>query len=444
MSDFVETQLGELPTDWQVQRLGRLAAKIQDGTHFSPKSTTGPYRYITSKNIRFGKLDLSDCGWISESEHLGIYARCDVRPGDVLLTKDGANTGNAALNSLTTPFSLLSSVAFIRTDEVSSHSPFVLEYLLSPQGQQRIKDLMAGNAITRLTLAKIKEFCIPVPPIPQQRKIAKILTTVDNLIEKTEALIAKYQSVKQGLMHDLFTRGVDEHGHLRPSYAEARDLYKESELGWIPRGWEAVSLGTLYALPSRNGLYKPAKYYGSGTPMVHMPQMFRGLIVDVTDAVRVRLEEAEQRRFGLEEGDLLFARRSLTLEGAGQCSLVPDLNEPTAFESSIIRVRLDRSRAIPSYINQYLNTEFGYRNRLPFIRQVAVSGVSAEDVAWFPVACPRCLGEQTIIMERLRTADARTNRETQFLAKLRVLKTALMQDLLRGKVRVKVDEATHV
>jgi type I restriction enzyme S subunit len=56
----------------------------------------------------------------------------------------------------------------------------------------------------------------PVPPPSQQRKIARILTTVDNLIEKTEALIAKYQAIKQGMMHDLFTRGVDEHGHLRP------------------------------------------------------------------------------------------------------------------------------------------------------------------------------------------------------------------------------------
>jgi len=77
-----------------------------------------------------------------------------------------------------------------------------------------------------------------VPLLPQQRTIAKILTTVDNLIEKTEALIAKYQAIKQGMMHDLFTRGVDEHGHLRPPYDEAPDLYKESELGWIPKEWE--------------------------------------------------------------------------------------------------------------------------------------------------------------------------------------------------------------
>ena len=83
---------------------------------------------------------------------------------------------------------------------------------------------------------------ITCPPLPEQRKIAKILTTVDNLIEKTEALIAKYQSVKQGLMQDLFTRGLDQHGHLRPPYAEAPELYNKSELGWIPREWEVEQM----------------------------------------------------------------------------------------------------------------------------------------------------------------------------------------------------------
>src|ERR1700704_5824915 len=97
-----------LPVSWNSARLEDLAIKVQDGTHFSPRSQTGPFRYLTSKNIRFGNLDIRDCGWISQEEHSEIFRRCDVAQGDVLLTKDGANTGNAALNSLDEPFSLLS------------------------------------------------------------------------------------------------------------------------------------------------------------------------------------------------------------------------------------------------------------------------------------------------------------------------------------------------
>jgi type I restriction enzyme, S subunit len=92
-----------LPTSWHSARLEDLTLKVQDGTHFSPKSQRGPFRYLTSKNIRFGYLDIGDCGWISQEEHREIFRRCDVAKGDVLLTKDGANTGNATLNSLDEP-----------------------------------------------------------------------------------------------------------------------------------------------------------------------------------------------------------------------------------------------------------------------------------------------------------------------------------------------------
>src|SRR5688572_19071008 len=90
---------------WALVRLGDIASKIQDGTHFSPSSKTGPFRYLTSQNVRLGFLDLSKAGWISEAEHRQIYRRCDPRRGDILLTKDGANTGNVALNTLDEQFS---------------------------------------------------------------------------------------------------------------------------------------------------------------------------------------------------------------------------------------------------------------------------------------------------------------------------------------------------
>ena len=134
-----------------------------------------------------------------------------------------------------------------------------------------VTPFIKGGTRAKLNQWELRQVLIPAPPLPQQRKIAAILTTVDRLIEKTEALIAKYQAVKQGMMHDLFTRGVDPHGHLRPPQTEAPNLYKQSELGWVPKEWEVVCLGRLYGSPSRNGLYKPPKFYGDGCPMVHMP-----------------------------------------------------------------------------------------------------------------------------------------------------------------------------
>ena len=115
---------------------------------------------------------------------------------------------------------------------------FILYAILSDDIAAQIEAHVVGSNYPALNSRDVRRLLVLKPPYPEQRKIARILTTVDNLIEKTEALIAKYQAIKQGMMHDLFTRGVDENGHLRPTYEEAPDLYKPSELGWIPKEWE--------------------------------------------------------------------------------------------------------------------------------------------------------------------------------------------------------------
>src|SRR5690606_29528713 len=99
--------------EWVAKKLADVCEKIIDGTHFSPKSVEGTKKYITSKNIRNTGLDISDCSYISEEEHQEIYKKCPVNLGDILLTKDGANTGNCCINTLNEEFSLLSSVAVL-------------------------------------------------------------------------------------------------------------------------------------------------------------------------------------------------------------------------------------------------------------------------------------------------------------------------------------------
>lgn len=85
-------------------------------------------------------------------------------------------------------------------------------------------------------------------PVRVQERIANVLSCIDTAIEKTEALIAKHQQIKAGLMHDLFTRGVLPNGQLRPPRSEAPELYQETEIGWIPRGWRVEQAGTLCSL----------------------------------------------------------------------------------------------------------------------------------------------------------------------------------------------------
>ena len=297
----------------------------------------------------------------------------------------------------------------------------------------------AGSTVLHLESKALPKFSFYAPSPTEQNQISKILSTVDNSIEQTNKLIGKYEQIKAGLMQDLITCGIDSNGKLRSSPEEVPQLYKNTPAGYVPKAWEYKQFSSLYLEPSKNGLYKPSTSYGSGSPMVHMPQMFRSLTVDLSDAVRVQVGPSELVRFGLEEADLLFARRSLTLEGAGRCSLVPKLQEPTTFESSIIRVRLDQKVAVPEFINFYLSSAHFYRFRLRIIRQVAVSGVTGPDLAKLPIMLPS-IDEQNQAVERLKACERQIENEKSKKEKLFKLKAGLMNDLLRGCVPVKITE----
>jgi type I restriction enzyme S subunit len=214
------TKLGLIPNDWDVKPAEALCLKIQDGTHFSPTVDGGEYLYVTSKNVHHGRLDVSDAGRINASQHQAIYRRCDVKRGDLLLTKDGANTGNAALNTLDEEFSLLSSVALLRFN-TNAHAPaYYLHQILSEPAQMRIKELMSGNAISRLTLAKIRKLLFMVPPLPEQRAIAQVLSDMDAEITALEARCNKARAIKVGMMQALLTEESDSYEQDRPNREE--------------------------------------------------------------------------------------------------------------------------------------------------------------------------------------------------------------------------------
>ena len=139
---------------WVTAKLDGVCLKIQDGAHRSPQklySESGPGRflYITSKNIRNGYMDLDDIAYADAEFHNSIYPRCNPELGDILLTKDGANTGNVTLNAIAEPFSLLSSVCLIKTDSSKLLPKFLLYYIRSDAGFEQITGSMTGAAIKR-------------------------------------------------------------------------------------------------------------------------------------------------------------------------------------------------------------------------------------------------------------------------------------------------------
>ena len=146
-----------LPNGWVWTKLGDICLKIQDGSHFSPQKqypdfAEGRYKYITAKNIRNDYIDYRKVTYVAKEFHDGIYTRCNPEYGDVLLTKDGVNTGDVTINTINEPISLLSSVCLFKVIPTLLNAYYLKYFLQSPTGNRNLIGEMSGTAIKRVVL----------------------------------------------------------------------------------------------------------------------------------------------------------------------------------------------------------------------------------------------------------------------------------------------------
>ena len=178
--------------------------------------------------------------------------------------------------------------------------------------------------------------------------------------------------------------------------------------------------------PVRNGIYKKKKFHGCGVKIVNMGELFANPRLRDVHMRRVELSELEQHRFSVQAGDLLFARRSLVAEGAGKCCFVLEINEPTAFESSIIRARPDPKKADSLFLYYYFNSPVGLHALDTIRRQVAVAGITGTDLAQLPLEVPP-LPEQRAIAHVLGTLDDKIELNRRMNKTLKAMARALFK-----------------
>jgi type I restriction enzyme, S subunit len=151
---------------------------------------------------------------------------------------------------------------------------------------------------------------------------------------------------------------------------------------------EVRTFHDLFAVPIRNGVYIPKEFRGSGYFMLNMGELFAFPRIPDMEMERVQLSDIEVEKSVLNPGDLLFARRSLVLSGAGKCSIFVGSPNTTTFESSIIRVRLDKNFASPEFYFYFFNSPQGRSAIESIAEQVAVAGIRGSDLANLLVPYP--------------------------------------------------------
>jgi type I restriction enzyme S subunit len=288
-----------------------------------------------------------------------------------------------------------------------------------------------GSTMQHITRKELERFGAPFPSCKiEQSKIAEILSTVDRAIEQTEALIAKQQRLKTGLMQDLLTRGIDADGNLR---TELTHEFKDSPLGRIPVEWDVCSLEKIANFVT-SGSRGWARYYSSdGALFLRIGNLTREHInMRLEDLVRVNPPQlSEGNRTSVMPGDLLI---SITAD-LGIVAIIPESFEPAYVNQHIALVRLKKLGVDPRFVGWFLGSRMGQTQFEKLNESGAKAGLNLS-------AVKNLLIPEIEIKEQIRIStilDASTEELKQFQqrsTKLRALKAALMQDLLTGRKRV--------
>ncbi len=363
--------------------------------------------------------------------------RGHLRPLDVLINKDGAQTGKVAIYQGDFPIAAINEHVFLlRGNPTVLDQGYLYYHLLWEATQRQIARVITGSAQPGINSQFTDAITVRLPSIQEQRRIADILDTADAAIQQTEALITKLKQVKAGLLHDLLTRGLDERGQLRDPIAHP-EQFKDSSLGCIPQGWEAVELGS-HALLITSGSRGWAAYYAEdGALFLRIGNLTREhLNLRLTDLVHVRPPQSgEGSRTAIRSGDLLI---SITAD-LGIIGVIPAEFGEAYVNQHIALVRLDPTRANARWAGNYLAGSAGQKQFYRLNDAGAKAGLNLPTVSKLLVALP-CIHEQERIVSVIDAHDTRIRAEEAYRDKLKLQKQGLMHDLLTGRVRVDAAE----
>ena len=411
---FKETPIGEIPRDWRVVKVEDLGEVI---TGTTPSTTAkeywnGKYPFVTPTDITQSEYVKKTERKITEK---GLQ-KGRVIPKDSVLVTCIASIGKIALAS--EPCITNQQInAIICKQKVDPHYVYYAMTFRS-----NILRTWAGrttNPIVKKSL--FEKFPLSLPEnINEQQKIASTLSTVDEAIQKVDVVLTKTERLKKGLMHELLTKGI---GHKE---------FKQTEIERIPKDWEVDTLPNLMNIIDYRGRTPP--FSESGIPYVGSDNIRNERIV--FDNRRYVSEEAYNQYMtrGIPNpGDILFT----TEAPLGEVAIIPR-NFKFCFAQRLVALQCK---------NNFESTFFMYMLRSKTVQKqlrgwatgTTVKGISSKNMKFIKIPYSKDVTEQQKIAEIISTADKKLELERNEKMKLKRIKQGLMDLLLSGKIRVRVD-----
>ncbi len=414
-----KTEIGDFPCAWEVKRIDS-SFDIQQGKQVSKKNRDGEHQrpFLRTKNVFWNRLELTDLDEMHFSE--AEQTRLELTANDLLVCEGGSIGRTALWNNEVDGCLYQNHLHRLRAKGDKAHPQFGVYWLWYAFDVAKLY-FGRGNVTTipNLSQSKLAELPMALPPLPEQKKISHILSTVQRAIEAQERIIQTTTELKKALMHKLFTEGL------------RNEPQKQTEIGPVPESWEVVELGELLEI-AQYGLSVKGNPEGN-YPILRMTNQVDGQIVG-RNLQFVEISDSEFEKFKVERGDILFNRTN-SLELVGRTAIF-DTEGQFVFASYLIRLRTEERKLNPFFLNCYFNTdEIQARLKSIATRAVSQSNISATRLKGFPVPKPS-LDEQNEIVAHANALDRKLAVHRSKLEQLQDLFRTLLHELMTAKIRV--------
>jgi len=436
-----EAQFGpktrQIPDDWEVGRLGNNTyLKGRIGWHGLTQDDhleDGEYFLVTGTDFENGRVKWNRCKYVNEDWY-EKDPNIQLKEKDILVTKDGSIGKVAFVEPLPGKATLNNGVFVIRPTNGEYQPKFFYYILNSSYFDDFIETITAGSTISHLYQKDFVNFRFPLPSLPEQRRIADILSTVDEKIHQTGEIVNKMEELKRGVLNELIPSGIDERGGLRPSPEDRPELYEEVRRCTVPAEWEVASLQELCKGDVTYGIVQAGPHIDDGVPYIKTGDMTDGQL-EVEELSRTSTEIAEDySRSKIKTGELVIAIRATVgvvhqvppeLDGANLTQGTARISPKDMIDNRYLLWTI-RTNLVQSLIDARTKGSTFNEITLGTLRKV-------------PIPYPERFKEQQRIAEKLDKILEKLEQERAYLTELKNLKRGLMQDLLTGKIRVNTD-----
>ena len=413
----VQTPIGVLPADWEVKQLGENAyikARIGwRGLSADEYTKDGPL-LVAGTHIRGAHIDWMSCDHVSDFRY-EESPEIQLQEGDVILSKDGTLGRVGIVERLPGRATINGTMMLVRPKRDTFESKFLYNYLQGRNFRRFIKEKVSGSSVPHIFQRDMVRLLAPSPPLPEQRKIAAILSSVDNAIEKAQAVIDQMQVVKRGLMQELLTRSLP--------------VRHRAGVGELSDGWSLKHIGELGEVVTGSTPSTKRHAYWNGTVPFVTPSDL-GKIKRINGTGRYVTEEGLAQVREIPPGAVMVTCIGATIGKLGiaekKCCTNQQIN-------SIIP---NISIVLTEYL--YYAMSFASNALAGIAGTTAVPIVSKNHFVRFGLTIPP-LAEQEEIAKVLAGVDQFVDANEAYQTKLTEMKVGLMSVLLTGELRVTPD-----